>query len=174
MNGFEGVSYTLELLKKNERYMESLAKHMVMIWSGEHKKWWLKNGCGYSDNIMDAGLYTFEDAWRSSSHCDPSKQIVYCVLASEERRSFPNIETIAGEEGPFSLAKQERELNNNPDNGKCGWWRVIGIRHSALVKASSANEAAQKAEDAGEVQSWEMPSVHYWIPEGELPDVISI
>jgi hypothetical protein len=73
-----------------------------------------------------------------------------------------------------SMQKSEEErierMNNHPDNGKSGWWRVDGIRHSATAKASSANEAIEKADKAGLVDvSWEFPEARFWTEE--LPDV---
>lgn len=56
----------------------------------------------------------------------------------------------------------------DPHDGVLGWWRVEGIRHSAIVRASSAEEAVNKSSDV--VGSWES-GVPTWIGE-ELPDVI--
>ena len=63
------------------------------------------------------------------------------------------------------------EASTNPDNGKAGWWLVEGLRHSAWAKASSANEAIEKAHDANIVDaSWEYPTAKFVYEE--LPDVI--
>ena len=32
------------------------------IWSFEHNKWWAPHSIGYTSNIDEAGIYTFEDA----------------------------------------------------------------------------------------------------------------
>ena len=46
----------------------------------------------------------------------------------------------------FPIIPFEREdYSKNPDNGKKGWWHVWGIRHAAMVRASSAPEAVEKA-----------------------------
>lgn len=55
-------------------------------------------------------------------------------------------------------------------DGTLGWWHVDGVRHSAIVKASSAAEAVKLAEDADAVHSWESPDAD-WIGE-ELPNVV--
>lgn len=68
--------------------------------------------------------------------------------------------------------KRLAELASDPNNGKLGWWKVWGLRHTALVKAMSAVEAVEKAEKAEAVQDWEMPTAEF-IGE-ELPDVISL
>jgi hypothetical protein len=64
---------------------------------------------------------------------------------------------------------QLEELKNNKDNSKKGWWRVNGIRHSALVWTDNAVDAVKKATN---VQDWECPSVAFI--GVELPDVIEL
>ena len=68
--------------------------------------------------------------------------------------------------------QRKAEIANHPDNGKFGWWHVWGLRHTALVRGSSAIEVIKKAEDAGEVQDWEMPTARYM--GDDLPDVVSL
>lgn len=51
-----------------------------------------------------------------------------------------------------------------------GYWIVEGIRHSALVKASTPFEAISKA--TNEVGSWESPTARFL--GTELPDVLPI
>jgi hypothetical protein len=53
---------------------------------------------------------------------------------------------------------------------KSGWWRVYGLRHAAIVKATSAEDAIAKAD--GIVDEWEDPVAHY-IGE-ELPEVFTL
>ena len=65
---------------------------------------------------------------------------------------------------------QERS-DGNPNNGRAGWWRVSGIRHAAIARASCAREAVEKATSAGLVGDWENPVAEYWTEE--LPDVFS-
>lgn len=74
----------------------------------------------------------------------------------------------------FAQAEKERQdrLASNPGNGRLGWWRVDGIRHNAIVKASSALEAVEKAEKDEAVHDWEMADA--WFISEELPDVISL
>lgn len=38
--------------------------------------------------------------------------------------------------------------SDDPCNPRSGWWRVVGIRHSAIARASSAREAVEKALNA--------------------------
>ena len=73
------------------------------------------------------------------------------------------------EEAERAERKRLDLIQNNPDNGKYGWWKVEGIRHNAYAKASSASEAIQKAEEAGIVGSWEFPEARFWTEE--LPEV---
>lgn len=79
-----------------------------------------------------------------------------------------------------ALAKQAMDDNeaaitarhqSNPHNGTLGWWRVEGIRHAALVKASSATEAVEKARDVVD-PSWEFPEA-FWVGL-EIPEVFAI
>ena len=65
-------------------------------------------------------------------------------------------------------AARNEEMRNDPHNGTEGWWFVSGVRHRAIVRASSAPEAIEKA--ASRVQDWEGPDAS-WIGE-TLPDVV--
>lgn len=67
----------------------------------------------------------------------------------------------------YDAERLERMLTN-PNNGTLGWWRVIGIRHSAMAKASSAMEAVEKAKQFVD-PDWEFPEA-YWIAV-DLPEV---
>ena len=49
----------------------------VRIWSGEHMAWWRPNSRGYTDCECQAGIYTMDEAWATSSHCCKKKKIVY-------------------------------------------------------------------------------------------------
>ena len=49
----------------------------VRIWSGQWHAWWRDNGNGYTDEIGEAGIYAFADAWRRTHHCGPEKKIEY-------------------------------------------------------------------------------------------------
>jgi hypothetical protein len=64
-------------------------------------------------------------------------------------------------------AKRQEAIDEHPDNGQEGYWRVEGIRHEAKTRASSAREAIEKCSE--EVQLWECP-VATFIGE-ELPEV---
>lgn len=50
------------------------------IWSSEYRAWWRDRGMGYTENIEDAGIWRFVDAFDISSHCDQSKGIIYEIL----------------------------------------------------------------------------------------------
>jgi hypothetical protein len=70
-----------------------------------------------------------------------------------------------------SEEKRKERIVQNPDNGRTGWWTVIGLRHSAIAKASSASEAIQKALSAGLIGDWECPEASFRMED--LPDVFS-
>lgn len=57
----------------------------------------------------------------------------------------------------------------HPDNGRLGFWRVEGMRHKAIVRASSAPEAVEKALEAGVVGDWEDAEADFI--GAEMPDV---
>jgi hypothetical protein len=46
-----------------------------VIWSWEHVGWWRPNHCGYTEELNDAGRYSFEEA---------SKIVVGHIPAGEE------------------------------------------------------------------------------------------
>ena len=54
------------------------------------------------------------------------------------------------------------------ENG-LGWWHVWGIRHNAIVCASSEEEAIQKAIDAKKIETWEHPAAKFI--GKEMPEV---
>lgn len=45
---------------------------------------------------------------------------------------------------------------SDPKNGTQGLWRVSGVRHNAIIRASSAPEAVEKALKAKVVGDWEL------------------
>lgn len=89
------------------------------------------------------------------------------VKAADVKMPWDNPELQAA----FREAEEDAKaaLEQNPDNGKAGWWRVWGIRHGAIVRTDSAPEAVRKALAAGAVGDWEDPAAAYIGPE--LPDV---
>jgi hypothetical protein len=54
----------------------------VHIYSGQWGAWWRSNGCGYTDAIELAGIYSIEDAWKRVSHCGLEKRISFHLLNS--------------------------------------------------------------------------------------------
>ena len=67
-------------------------------------------------------------------------------------------------------AERMERMRSNPNNGTLGWWRVDGVRHSAVARASSALEAVEKAKYFVD-PSWESPEA-FWIGV-DLPEVFS-
>lgn len=61
-------------------------------------------------------------------------------------------------------------MDSDPNNGRAGWWKVSGLRHCALARASSAGEAVQKASEL--VGDWEGPEASFWC--AELPEVFTL
>lgn len=57
----------------------------------------------------------------------------------------------------------------HPDDGKEGYWRINGIRHSPIVWSTTAKAAVEKALQKEAVGDWEVFSVDYL---GERPEII--
>lgn len=58
-------------------YLTRNAQRLVRIYSREHHTWWLPDGCGYTQQLHLAGIYTLADALDRTHHCDASKCIYY-------------------------------------------------------------------------------------------------
>lgn len=74
---------SLEQIKNGEAPLkrELLAGQPVRIWSGEKAGWWRPHARGYTCDPKQAGLYDFEDAFQSTSHCGPEKRIAFELTA---------------------------------------------------------------------------------------------
>lgn len=83
MNTIAEKGVRLVKLKRWPSLARFLSGKLVRIWSEEWLAWWRPDGAGYTSDLAGAGIYTFEDAFNRSSHCDPSKGICY-VPAQEE------------------------------------------------------------------------------------------
>jgi hypothetical protein len=66
-------------------------------------------------------------------------------------------------------AARKARCDSHPDNGRTGWWRVVGIRHEGMARASSAGEAIAACDADGIVGTWECPEAKF--VGAELPDV---
>lgn len=88
----------------------------------------------------------------------------------EEDKQFEKDRAVVGEALQAGFDETTDRNAENPDNGKEGFWAVWGIRHNAVVKASSAPEAVEKAHNAEKVdKTWENPEADF-IGE-EMPEV---
>lgn len=63
------------------RKQEGFAGKPVHIWSGEHGAWWRPEARGYTCDRTQAGVYAFEEAFRSTFHCGPEKRIAFVLAA---------------------------------------------------------------------------------------------
>lgn len=79
---------TLAYLQRKPEAQRRFEGKRVRIWSGQWQSWWRPEGNGYTNLLVEAGVYTFEDAWRRSSHCGPEKRISYVVVSDREPRSL--------------------------------------------------------------------------------------
>lgn len=71
---------TLERIntKVGRQWANSKADRLVRIIGAGW--YWRKNRAGYTDDGLQAGVYTLRDALDASSHCGPEKHIVYDFL----------------------------------------------------------------------------------------------
>jgi hypothetical protein len=58
--------------------------YAVRIWSTEHRCWWRDDGCGYTRNLAEAGIYAFGDAYMRTRRCGPEKGIVFEIVGGWE------------------------------------------------------------------------------------------
>lgn len=89
VNGKPGVG-----LAYYKRHPEHVAKHAdrrVRIWSGEHGAYWRPNGAGYVSEQAGAGIYRFEEAYRSTRHCGPEKRIAFEFVRAGDVDYVPEI-----------------------------------------------------------------------------------
>lgn len=73
-------SELLKTLKRHPGKQIPFKGTKVKIYSEEHAAYWRSAQSGYTTFEEAAGIYTFEDAWRVSSHCGPEKGIRYEIV----------------------------------------------------------------------------------------------
>jgi hypothetical protein len=96
------------------------------------------------------------------------------IVSREEAQA--NFDALLKKLNPKGLAEKNKKafdafIDNNPNNGKEGYWRVSGIRHCAVIWAKSARDAMNKAIKEQAVGDWEIMGecIHFI---GERPEVI--
>jgi hypothetical protein len=62
------------------------------------------------------------------------------------------------------------DLKDNPHNGTMGFWKVDGVRHSAIVHTDHAEKAVKMSLEV--VGDWEFPTVVFI--GTEMPDVLPV
>lgn len=68
------------------RHPESLDRFTtVRIWSEEWRAWWRPDGCGYTDDRTQSGLYDALDAFRRVRHCGAEKGILIVSALGREQ-----------------------------------------------------------------------------------------
>jgi len=55
----------------------------VVIWSGQWESYWRPDGFGYTKDLDQAGIWTFEQAFKRTCGCGPEKRIEYRALRVE-------------------------------------------------------------------------------------------
>jgi len=87
----------------------------------------------------------------------------------EFKKKFMQIIDEARGDYSVSLKEMLERFENDPNNGIQGFWAVEGVRHKAIIRASSASEAVEKALKSGAVRDWELLDVNF--VGSEVPDV---
>ena len=76
------LSISLDVFKNDqsgEGFRDACSKGTFLIWSGEHQAYWRPDSCGYTTIRAAAGRYTFDEAWKATSHAGPEKKIEFIV-----------------------------------------------------------------------------------------------
>jgi hypothetical protein len=97
------------------------------------------------------------------------------VIEPKERREAKRRKSESLLAADFVEADRARDakMAAHPSNGQVGYWLVSGIRHEAVVKASNAPEAIEKAHAAGNVdRTWESPVASFI--GAEMPEVFGL
>lgn len=87
---YEGQSRSVNLIRQSEErkewraMMEKLVadnpKAKVYIHSGQWGQYWGSDGCGYTNNPANVGIYEIEDAWNRVAHCGIEKRISFQLI----------------------------------------------------------------------------------------------
>lgn len=88
------MNLSLEDVLSNIHTRKKMEGKKVLIWSKEHKLFWLRNSAGYTSNIGDAGVYEFLDAFHRTKHCSPEKGIIFIEIIGEV--TIPKIDPLPG------------------------------------------------------------------------------
>ena len=67
---------SLKAIKDNPSLLESMGNPMCRIYSAEWGYYWRPKGAGYGSQ-SEAGMYSFQNAYMTTKHCGPEKQIWY-------------------------------------------------------------------------------------------------
>lgn len=60
---------------------DRLEDRFVLIYSGEHKTYWRPDAAGYTEDKEQAGVYSFQLAFKKTRHCGPEKKIEFHMVS---------------------------------------------------------------------------------------------
>jgi len=61
-------------------YLQKNGARQVYIYSQQHSAYWRSNRMGYTYHVEAAGIYTLNEAYNASGHCDEGKGIHYITV----------------------------------------------------------------------------------------------
>lgn len=70
---------------QSKRIQASLEGATVVIWSGQHNGFWRPHGMGYTLDLMQAGRFSFEEAFKNTSTAGPETKLKFEVVKRGRR-----------------------------------------------------------------------------------------
>ena len=66
-----------------------MGEQLFVIWSWEHQAWWGPSHSGYTEQLAQAGRYTFDEAADITVGHIPAGEEIAVLLAEAEQRGKP-------------------------------------------------------------------------------------
>ncbi len=124
------------------------------IWSGEQKAFWLPGGIGYTNQIIEAGVWTKEDAQMLTKNCGPEEKIKL-----RESSQFERVCVHCGcrDNDPCEDGCHWVEVHEATPTGVCSQCATTGEALKAALEEAKYDESLDatiaEAEAAGSLRS---------------------
>ena len=69
--------------------MSAMKNESFVIWSWEHQEWWAPNRQGYTEQLAQAGRYTFDEAAKITVGHIPAGEEIAMLEAEAFQRGIP-------------------------------------------------------------------------------------